>query len=282
MCQVYKPNDASNHNAEKNQLQRLLIYLTQLIAMSPLFILYAYPDWKPAGFRIHLYLAEKRVPQEVVAVPTDDADAETRGFPARRGNFCPIMAVARSGAAGGYEWIEQSTAILEMLEDYHDANPGKSPIPSLRGPPSDIVHRAKIRGVMCWADALFELFGMNNCFGNYSIASARGFTANATLALEIESMTRVRVLEPLEGILSEIMDCEGIATGKEGALTLAAITLYCTWTYCASLCGKDPTSQYPNFKKFACACQRRKTIQHSEFPEQVRQFAAGWYDGMWA
>lgn len=249
--------------------------------MAPRFILYAYPDWLPAGRRIRIYLAEKGISPSLVHVVESDEDAKAKGFPPKQGNFCPIMAVAKPGNSTEYMWIEQSAALLEMLEDYCDANPNASPVPSLRGSKDDIHRRARIRGVLSWSDALFELFGVNGCFGSETIAGPRGMTANAKAALEVESMIRHRVLEPLEKVLPEVVDFEGIAEGKEGALTIADICLLCSWEYCAELCGMDPLGDYPNFRRFVEACRRRNTLPRGEYPPVVKDFATGWLDSMW-
>ncbi|KAF2105021.1 hypothetical protein NA57DRAFT_71216 [Rhizodiscina lignyota] len=252
-----------------------------ILPMTHRFILYAYPDWLPAGRRIRIYLAEKRISPSLVYVAESDEDVKAKGYPPKRGNFSPIMAISRPDKPTEYIWVEQSSAMLEMLEDYCDANSDASPVPSFRGPEDDIIRRAMIRGVLYWADTLFELFAVNAAFGSETIARARGTTANQRTAKDMEAAVRFRVLEPLEKVLPEVADFSGIAEGKEGAMTIADIALFASWEYCAGLCGKDPLSGYPNFSRFIDACRRRKILPKEEYPALVKGFALGWLDNVW-
>lgn len=247
--------------------------------MAPRFILYAFPDWLPSGRRIRIYLDEKKISPSHVYVVQSPEDAEAKGYPPKQGNFTPIMAVSDPDDPSGYSWIEQSSAMLEMLEDYCDANPDVSSVPSLRG--SDpIYQRARIRGILHWADSTFDLFAVHAFLGNEVVAGAHKMTPNQTAAEDIERYLQWKVLEPLDKVIPQVVNFEGIAEGKEGAMSIADIALLCSWEYCAQLCGKDPlaSGKFPNFSRFIDACKSRNILAKGDFPPVVKSFWSAWVD----
>ena len=134
------------------------------MSLPPLpMLVYVEPTIYPAARRILIYLAEKQIPRSVVTpVPPPD-DPNSKDYPPPKGTTVPVLAIRKSadGAANdpqSDQYLGQSCAILEYLEDLCDQNPDISPVRSLRGG-DDYVKRMLIRGMMAYADEGFQNIG---------------------------------------------------------------------------------------------------------------------------
>lgn len=253
--------------------------------MAPI-LLYGYPDWLPMPLRIHIYLEEKKIPESVVYAVNSDDDAAEKGLPAKPpGVWCPVMAVPKADKPGEYTWIEQSLAIIEFLEDYCDANPGASPVGSLRGSPDDPVRRSQLRGMTLWADEAFCMFGYSCWYGNKHMYETLGrVELNEKVAKDMAGMTGFRALKPLEELVPSVVDFDAVASGKEGTVTIADIVMFASWSYAAHHYGVDYVKGWSNLTKYIEAFKKRSSANRkplSPFPPGSEKYATTWIEGIW-
>lgn len=249
----------------------------------PPFLLYAYPDWLPRARRLHIYLAEKKIPSSVVYAIKSDKDAEEKGYPAKPVDaWNPVMGVP-TDKPGEYTWVQQSCAMLEFLEDYCDANTGTSPVPSLRG--EDLARRFQIRGMMYWADEAFSLFGMSVAYGNrYFYEMRKRAQLNQQVAKEMEASVKLRALRFMEGLGPSVWDYDAIASGKDGTTTIADITLFASWQYAVLIYKKDFAKEFPNLVKLIEAFKNRPSASLqpiSPYPPGADKIGDTWLEGLW-
>lgn len=252
------------------------------IKMAPM-LFYGYymgGNFAPCPRRVFVYLAEKKIPSSVLTVVNSDEEAVEKGYPKKPEGFVPILAIPKEGKEGEYTWMYQSVAILEFLEDYCDAHPEVTSVPSMRGRASDPVHRAQIRGAMYWADELFEEFGVSCMFGNKDfISRLQRTTASPQSAKEVKTLAD-RTLRYLDQVLPAVSDYEGLSSGKEGVATIADCVLFATWQFSLTVYGTDIVKGYSNVVKVIEAFKNRPSAYLEPFPSGFKVWT-DWYDGVW-
>ena len=237
-------------------------------------------NFAPCPRRVFIYLIEKKIPSSVLTIVNSDEEAEKKGYPKKPEGYVPVLAIPKDGKEGEYTWMYQSNAILEYLEDYCDAHPEVTSVPSMRGRPDDLVLRAQIRGAMYWADELFEEFGASCMFGNKDfISRLQRTTASPQSAKELKALAD-RTLRYLDQVLPAISDCEGLKSGKEGVATIADCVLFATWQFALEVYGKDTVKDYPNVEKVIEAFKDRPSAYLEPFPPGFTVWT-DWYDGIW-
>jgi glutathione S-transferase len=123
-------------------------------------LLYVDPTIYPAARRVLIYVAEKQIPSSVVITVPPPNDLASKEYPPPKGTTVPVLAIRKTadGARSdpqSYQYLGQSCAIMEYLEDLCDQNPDISPVPSLRGG-EDYIKRLLIRGLMAYGDEGFQ------------------------------------------------------------------------------------------------------------------------------
>ncbi|KAF2098892.1 hypothetical protein NA57DRAFT_76126 [Rhizodiscina lignyota] len=233
----------------------------------------------PCPRRVIVYLQEKKIPSSVVTIVTSDEHAKKNNYPPVPEGQVPILAIPKDDKPGEYEWLWQSVAIIEYLEDYCDAHPEVTSMPSMRGRQ---LQRAQIRGATYWVSEIFEAFGVTVMFGNQEyIDKLKRSSAAPQSAKEMKARTEP-VTAKLDNILPSISDVGALSSGREGVATMADCALFATWQFCISTYGVDLAKGYPNIVKVVEAFNKRPWAIPEGYPGQgMEAWRESWIDGIW-
>ncbi|KAK3717020.1 hypothetical protein LTR37_006075 [Vermiconidia calcicola] len=231
-------------------------------------LLYAHPSIFPAARRVVIYLEEKQLPSSVVVVVPPQDDEASRQYPPAQGTTVPRLAIKKKSRADDdakdaecYEWLSQSNAILEFLEDLCDAHSdlSSSRVPSLRGG-DDMVKRLRIRGVMAYTDEVFLYVAMCCLFASKPFNEMQQLgDLHAPSAKTLKDFVETRDMAKFNALVEETTDFEALASRKVGTATIADIDVYVLMTFGSDAYGIDIVGEHAGLRRLVEAFGKRKS-----------------------